>query len=70
MKMKIEIRELRQVRGVAELSRRLGYSEGHMSLVLRGMRPASKALAARLRRMGIEVREGVKPGSPRKAVAG
>ncbi len=69
MKMKIEIREVRQVRGVAELSRRLGYSEGHISLVLRGERAASRELARRLRRLGYEVREGVKPGAPRKAVA-
>lgn len=69
MKMKIEIREVRQVRGVAEIARRTGYSEGHISLVLRGERAASKALAARLRRMGCEVREGVKPGAPRAAKA-
>ena len=69
MKMQLEVREVRQVRGVCALARRLGYSQGHISLVMRGERVASRALASRLRRMGYEVREGVKAGAPRKAVA-
>lgn len=69
MKMQLEIREVRQVRGVTALADRFGYSPGHISLVLRGERAASKALAARLRRLGYEVREGVKPGAPRAAKA-
>ena len=60
----------RRVEGLRALCRRIGYSEGHVSLVLRGQRLASRALAARLRRLGIEVAAGRKPGSPRKAVAG
>lgn len=41
-------------RGVCELARRLKVSEGHMSLVLSGKR-RSRRLAARLRRLGVEV---------------
>lgn len=66
---KYGVREERRAHGSTELARRLGYSVGHMSQVLRGERLASKALAADLRRLGVRVRAGVKPGAPRKGGA-
>lgn len=59
----------RRVEGLMALSRRLGYSASHLSLVLHGHRPASRTLASRLRRMGLEVTAGVRKGVPRKGAA-
>ena len=41
-------------RGVCALAKRCGVSQGHMSQVLSGKRKSNR-LAARLRRMGVEV---------------
>lgn len=45
-------------RGAGRAAEALGVSRPHLSLVLHGKRKASARLAARLRRMGLEVAEG------------
>lgn len=66
---KVRIEQYSRARGVTELARRCGYSTGHISLVLRGERLASRALAAKLKRMGYKVGVGVRKGAARKGGA-
>lgn len=46
-----------EFRGVTAAARRLGCSQPHLSLVLHGKRVPGKALAAKLRKMGISLPE-------------
>jgi transcriptional regulator with XRE-family HTH domain len=51
------LRPGKEFRGVTKLARRLGCSQPHLSLVLHGKRVPGKALAAKLRKMGISLPE-------------
>lgn len=51
-----KIEQVRVVyRGLTQAARALGCSRAHLSYVLHGKRKASERLAAKLKRMGVEV---------------
>lgn len=58
-KMRARLEKIEQVRvvyrGLTQAARALGCSRAHLSYVLHGKRKASERLAAKLKRMGVEV---------------
>lgn len=52
-----EVKTVTRFRGLGRTARALGISRGHLSYVLHGQRKPGKALAAKLRKMGIELPE-------------
>jgi transcriptional regulator with XRE-family HTH domain len=48
---------VRRLRGVNAVAKRIGYSHTHIIRVMRGERTASRELAAKLRKLGVEVPE-------------
>ena len=55
--MQLMVRQVTRAVGLNETARRLGCSRGHLSMVVHGKRQAGKALAAKLRRLGVCVAE-------------
>lgn len=56
-KTSMEWETVRRLRGVNAVAKRIGYSHTHIIRVMRGERTASRELAAKLRKLGVEVPE-------------
>ena len=54
-KTSMEWETVRRLRGVNAVAKRIGYSHTHIIRVMRGERTASRELAAKLRKLGVEV---------------